>query len=501
LAKPLALTLEQRAFYANRPVAFCRDTFIVGKNEDGSDKGVELDREQQEFLISLAKLRDRKMVSESGKKKHGVTVRSGQGVGKTAVVALAVLWWLYVHPTAKIPITSTKREQLADNLWPEIGRWIMRSKLRDDYVWAKEKVFLRGLEEINFAVARTGSTAETLQGYHDDFLFVLVEEASGVPDEVFEPLEGTLTNEGAVLGMVGNPTRASGHFYDSFHRDKPYFHNIHIPQVYPDGTLHARIAQDHVDRMRDKYGEASNIYRIRVLGEFPFSDPDVLIPYEIVAPAIDRDVGDVSHFRPVWGVDVAYMGDDKSALAKRQGRKLLDMIRTWSHYDTVQLAGAIIREYEDTPEKMRPEMIYVDVIGYGAGVRDHLRAAELPVRGINVAESASSSDQFQRKRDELWWRAREWFKAEDCSLPNDEELITELTTPKYENTLQGKIRVEQKADIKKRLAHQGSPDRADAFCLTFAGGRDLMTEASTSRLSAYQSDRYSRHSGTSYMSY
>ena len=491
MAKPLSLTLEERAFYANKPIAFCEDTM-----------GVVLDREQKKFLVSLAQLRDRVLTDETGeRKKHGVSWRSAQGVGKTAGLALGILWWIYVHPTAKVPVTSTKREQLADNLWPEMARWIMRSKLREDYVWAKEKVYLRGYEEVNFAVARTGSTAETLQGFHDDFLFVAVEEASGVPEEVFEPLEGTLTNEGAVIALVGNPTRASGNFYDSFRRDAPYFVNLHSSAVLPDGTVHHRYAPDQLERLRSKYGESSNFFRIRVLGEFPSSDPDVLIPYELVEPAIGREVGDVSHFRPVWGVDVAYMGDDRSALAKRQGRKLLEPIRTWQHYDTAQYAGALIREYEDTAPKLRPEAIYVDVIGYGAGVRDILRQADLPVQGINVAESASSSDQFNRKRDELWWRAREWFMAKDCEIPNDEDLILELTTPKYENTMQGKIRVEQKADIKKRLPMQGSPDRADAFCLTFAGGRDILTEQATRQISAYESDRYERYSGTSFMSW
>jgi len=117
-----------------------------------------------------------------------------------------------------------------------MNRWILRSKLRGDYVWAKEKVFLVGREELNFAVARTGSTQETLQGYHDDFLLIIVEEASGVEDVVFEPLEGTLTNEEAVLVMAGNPTRASGHFFDAFHRDKPWFATMHIPQIAADGT-------------------------------------------------------------------------------------------------------------------------------------------------------------------------------------------------------------------------------------------------------------------------
>jgi phage terminase large subunit len=490
MSKDLILSLEERAFYADRPLAFVADT-----------TGVVLDREQKEFLVSVAQLRDRVLKSDSGKVKHGVSWRSAQGVGKTAAMALLIYWWIYVHPTAKVPVTSTKREQLSDNLWPEAQRWIMRSKLRDDFVWAKEKIYLRDREELNFAVARTGSTSETLQGFHDDFLLVLVEEASGVPEEVFEPLDGTLTNEGAVIGMVGNPTRASGTFYDSFHRDAAHFKNIHSSAVRADGSIHPRYAPDQLERLRDKYGETSNFFIVRVLGEFPKSDPDVLIPWEIVDPATTRQIGDVSHYRPVWGVDVAYMGDDKSALAKRQGRLITEPIRTWIHYDTMQLSGALIREYEDTEDASKPEAIYVDSIGYGAGVRDRLREAGLPVRGINVGESASSNDRFNRKRDELWFRAREWFMGLDVRIPLDEELITELTTPKYDTTLQGKIRVEPKDEMKKRLPKQGSPDRADAFCLTFAGGRDILTEKATRQNTAYGGKQSSRSTGTSYMSY
>lgn len=490
--KKLILNEQERNFYAVRPVQFIQDTI-----------GAVPDRFQCEMLRAVPDLRDRRLRSKGdGTVRHGLAVRSGQGVGKTACLAWITIWWLYVHPTAKIPITSTKREQLSDNLWPEMNRWILRSKLRADYVWAKEKVFLVGREELNFAVARTGSTQETLQGYHDDFLLIIVEEASGVDDVVFEPLEGTLTNEEAVLVMAGNPTRASGHFFDAFHRDKPWFATMHIPQVRADGSLHPRIAADHVSRIKAKYGENSNYYRIRVMGEFPAADPDALIPWDIVNAAVGRKVEHSDLYRPVWGVDVAYFGNDNSTLAKRQGRKLMEPIKTWNHMDNVQLAGAIIREYEDTAEDLRPHAIYVDVIGYGAGVKDILREAELPVHGVNVAESASSSSMFNRRRDELWWRTREWFMAQDCSMPNDEALIDELTTPKYEHTMHGQIRVEKKEEMKKRLPERGSPDRADALCLTFSLGRDLMTDKAA-QASVYDNSRKNaaRSGGTTYMSY
>jgi hypothetical protein len=127
---------------------------------------------------------------------------------------------------------------------------------------------------------------------------------------------------------------------------------------------------------------------------------------------------------------------------------------------------------------MRPSEILVDVIGIGAGVVDRLYELGLPVRGINVGESASSKEQFVRLRDELWWKGRKFFEAKDCKIPNDDALISELCAPTYKFMSTGKVIVESKDEMKKRISR--SPDLADAFLLTLAAGEGVPFEEKTS---------------------
>jgi phage terminase large subunit len=169
---------------------------------------------------------------------------------------------------------------------------------------------------------------------------------------------------------------------------------------------------------------------------------------------------------PTWGLDVARFGEDSSALAKRKGNRLLEPVAEWRNLDIMQVAGRVLNEWKLTEEALRPSAIFVDVIGLGAGVVDRLKEMELPVVGINVGESAASDEKFQRLRDELWWKGREWFGAKDCVIADDEALIAELTGPTYDYSSNGKIVVESKRDMKKRGIK--SPNRADAFLLTLA---------------------------------
>jgi len=147
-------------------------------------------------------------------------------------------------------------------------------------------------------------------------------------------------------------------------------------------------------------------------------------------------------------------------------------VREWWGKDTMQTVGLIKAEFDATPEAQRPKAINVDVIGIGAGVVDRLKELGLPVVAVNVAEAESirvgSDISFNRLRDELWWRGREWLEAKDCKLADDDETIAELTTPTYSFLSNGRIQVERKDDMKKRGVK--SPNRADAWLMTFHEG-------------------------------
>lgn len=401
-----------------------------------------------------------------------LAIRSGHGVGKTTLLAWIILWWLTTRLPCKVLVTANSQDQLRDVTWAEIQFWARRlpKMMFDQYDWNTERISLKAQPESCFAAARTASKErpESLQGFHSDNSLVVVEEASGIHEDLFPVMLGALSTPASKMVMAGNPTRLSGYFFDAFHilRDRFWTTRVNSEDVPR--------ARGHIDDVIAKYGKESNAYRIRVQGEFPTSEDEQVIPLEWVEAATARDVASSQWFKAIWGLDVARFGDDRTALAKRQGNVLLEPVKWWRQKDTMQVAGLVKAEYETLPPLERPSDILVDVIGIGAGVVDRLRELGLPCRGINVGESASSSERFMRLRDELWFKARDWFAAKDCRIPKDDALIAELTAPLYTFTSNGKVLVERKDELKDRGLL--SPDLADAFCLTFAGGLEKKDE-------------------------
>ena len=396
-----------------------------------------------------------------------ISIRSGHGVGKGALFAWLVLWGIAVHTEVRIPVTANSQDQLRDNNWPEIMKWHEKlpEGLRDQIVVEKERVYKKVAPGRAFATARTASksTPEALQGIHAEKVIFLLDEASGIPDIVFEVAQGSLSTPGAIVVLASNPTKRSGFFYDTHTKLSHLYHCIRV------NCEDVPRARHHIELVVATYGKTSNKYRVRVLGEFPEKDDDVVIPMDLVRSAILRQVWGFDVF-PVWGVDVARFGDDATALAKRRGNHLLERIPEWRNMDGIQVTARIVDEFWKTPEVDRPKRICVDVIGYGASVVDQLKLSKLPnvtVVPVNVAESAANAEHCHRKRDELWWEGRKWFEARDCFIPDDPVLIEELTTPTYDFTAAQKVLVESKDEMKKRTGVK-SPNKADAFLLTFA---------------------------------
>lgn len=395
------------------------------------------------------------------------SIRSGHGVGKTAFEAWAILWYTSTHFPCKVPCTAPTSHQLQDILWSELAVWRRRmaGPLAELFEVTSDRMYLKLAPDECYAVARTArkENPDALQGFHSENIMFFVEEASGVPDEIFQPLEGALSTPGAKSLMCGNPTRTSGYFYDSHHKNRAQFHCIRV-------SCHesSRVGPRYIEKMKAQYGEESNVFRVRVLGEFPLEAADVLIPLSIVEPAVEREVEAIP-VKTIWGFDPARYGECANALAKRKGNHLLEPIKTWGNVSLMVSVGRIVQEYENTPPDERPYEIIVDVGGLGGGVVDRLQELGLPVIGINAGESPPKSDagRVQRMRDYLWWKGREWFQRMDCRMPDDQFLIGELTDVHYGLTSTGKIVVETKREMLDRGVP--SPDRADAFLLTFAG--------------------------------
>jgi phage terminase large subunit len=472
--------LERWARYRNSALLFATEVF--GFKLPGEEAGPD------EIVLEQWQVDALNAISTSDR----VSIRAGHGVGKTFYLALVVFWFMLTRYPYKIPITANSQDQLRDIIWPELRKMRRRlpPELQSVIRVTAERVLLgeieEGDDEAPFAVARTASkdNPEALQGFHEENLLFVIEEASGIEDIVFEVAQGALSTPGAKVVMCANPTRTDGFFYDTHHKLRHRWKTLHV------SSLDVPRARGHVEDIVAKYGLDSNAYRVRVLGEFPKTGDDTVISLELCEAARARDVKPNESFRVVWGVDVARFGSDRTALAKRRGNVQVEPLKSWRNKDTMQVAGLIKAEWDQCwPHDDRPSEILVDVIGIGAGVVDRCRELGLPVRGINVGESPAVGDRYMRLRDELWFRAREWLDARDSRLADDDALISELVGVKYKFASSGKIQVESKDEMKKRGLD--SPDLADAWCLTFAGGLDRKEE--------HTHDRYRRkprHSGS-----
>ncbi len=431
------------ARYRDRPVEFVREVL-----------GVEPDDWQAELLRAIAR-GDRR-----------IAARSGHGVGKSTVVAWAMLWYLLTRYPVKIVVTAPTAGQLFDALFAEVKRWLraLPPAVADLFDVTSEKIELRAAPSESFISARTSriEKPEALQGVHSEHVMLVADEASGVPEAVFEAAAGSMSGHNAVTLLLGNPVRSSGFFYDVFTRLADEWTRFHVSCLDC-----KRVSPDYVEDMKSRYGEDSNAYRIRVLGEFPLADDDTVIPMELLELAAIRDVIATPTAPRIWGLDVARFGSDSSALVRRKGNWVAEP-QIWRGLDLMQLTGVLVNEYQTAVScGQKPDEILVDSIGLGAGVVDRARELSLPVRGVNVSESPALVARYANLRAELWFSAREWLAKRDCKIPKEERLIQELATVRYSYTSSGKIQIESKEQMKKR--GRNSPDVADAFCLTFAG--------------------------------
>jgi phage terminase large subunit len=431
-----------------------------------------------------------------------VTVRSGHGVGKTAVAAVAILWFLETRNFARIPATAPASHQLKDILWGELAKCLRKaddlSRQRGDHPriclsslfrLTKDRLYDRGAPDEWFAAARTSGrdNPEALQGFHSSDLTVsddghvvtqqppgailfVIEEASGVYEPVFEVAEGALSSPGARVLMVGNPTRNTGTFADSHKHNRGEYRALHFRSA--DSPL---VDPDYRPRLVRTIGGGSNVVRVRADGEFPKHDDDVLISIELTEAALHKEWPPVVTGVRRLGVDVARFGDDRTVLLLRQG-PVVEHIAVHAKQDTMLTVGHVVQAVQ----AWQAAEVYVDVIGVGAGVYDRL--AELQrekklaatVFAVNVAEAAperptDQDAQGKSLRDDLWLKTAAWLRDEAPVFAADheacEDLAGELTSVKYAPDSSGRLVVESKDSMKAR--HLRSPDLADALTLTF----------------------------------
>lgn len=426
-----------------------------------------------EFAIDILKVQptlEQQAVMNDVAKFPMVSVKSGHGVGKSALESWIIWWYISTRPYPKILCTAPTKHQLHDILWAEVSKWKRNSKsLDEDFEWTSEKIYLKGSQEEWFAIARTSNKPDALQGTHAEHVLIIIDEASGVPDIVFEPVLGSMSTIDAKLLMCGNPTQLAGFFYES-HTTKRELYKTHTI----DGSKCERVDKNYVQTIIDMFGKDSDVYRVRVAGEFPKSNPDSFIGLDIIRT--EKKVIDVVESIDL-GVDVARYGDDESVVATTYNKSQVERLNVFKHNDTMKLTGQIVNIIKMLNLKYPLVIVRVkiDCDGLGVGVYDRLKeviveknlkakAIECHFGGKGGKVSYDEPIEYYNSTGIMWGTLRSKLKNNEITIPNNEELIKQITNRKYFINSDGTIKLERKEDMKKRNVH--SPDRADAVVLS-----------------------------------
>jgi len=407
-------------------------------------------------------------------KQRRISVRSGHGTGKDACASWIILWFMTTRPYPRVICTAPTNRQLADILWSELSKWLRRSILKDEFVLQKDKMFHKDAPKEWWCRAVSPSVkaskeeqAETLAGFHADHMLIVADEASGIPDPVYIPLEGAMTQEDNKVLLIGNMTRNSGYFYDThFHADlkQPW------TRLHWDSRQSTNVEPGYPEYMSTKYGEDSSVFRIRVAGEPPLEDERTLIPLAWAIQCIGGEQ-QAAEDEPLYlGVDVARYGEDKSIILPRRGLQIFPW-QSFQGMNTITLGGHVMQTFAE----LEADGVATDVIGVGAGVTDWLQkrpGGHRIVHGVNVSSSSSDITRYHRLRDELWVGMRDKCMQAQYCFPDatreeremSNELCNELASLTYDFNNHGGIQVESKRQAKLRGI--ASPNIADALALT-----------------------------------
>lgn len=423
-------------------------------------------------------------IFESVRDNMTTAVKSCHGAGKSFSAADVALWYLYTHRPSIVLTTAPTDRQVKGILWKEIRKSYQRAvyPLGGDMLTQELK-----LDADWFAWGFTAPDydPDRFQGFHEIHILVVVDEASGVSEEIFEGIDGVLTSEHARLLMIGNPTNPAGRFAKTFRSpgvskisisafDTPNFTEFGITeQDIIQKTWEEKITGELpapylvtprwvADRLRD-WGETSPLYLSRIKAQFPSQGEDTLIPLHLIEAAVERTLqpGTPSEL----GVDVARFGADETVIMHRHGA-VARILKTLPKCDTMELTGYVVQAIRDTAATGAK----IDAVGIGAGVYDRLIELQQPAREMQSGAAATDTERYANARAEWWWGLRTRFEEGDIDIENDEILCSQLSTIRYKINSRGQILIESKEDMKKRGLP--SPDRADTLMLLFAGSDD-----------------------------
>ncbi len=466
----------------NDPYAFVMGAYEWGKGELAKYEGP--DEWQVELLC---RIRDGvtsvneavRVAQEHGEESDTSPVMeattSGHGIGKSAFVAWIIDWAQSTCVDCKGVVTANTENQLKTKTWAEMAKWHRLSITADLFkMTATARFSIDPKHEKTWRIDMVPWSEKNTEAFaglhnHGKRIIIIFDEASAIPDVIWEVTEGALTDKDTqIIWLVfGNPTKNTGRFRECFEGGR-FAHRWNSRAI--DSRTVKISNKTQLQAWVDDYGEDHDFVRVRVRGVFPRVDATSFISYEDVRDAQARTPEGQEHLPIIGGLDVARYGPDNSVLCPRQGRDAKS--RPWpsiNGQNTVQVARWAFEQYI----RLNLAALVVDTGGIGGGVYDQLELMGINVYAVDFSNTPDNDDQekYLNKRAEMYGRVRNWLRKGGCLPPDDPKLenkglSAQLTAPTY--TYQGdvKLQLESKKDIRRRLGL--SPDDADALAITFA---------------------------------
>lgn len=464
----------------NDPVAY-----VLGAFEWGSGELARYDGPDDWQLEQLAAIRDGvQSIDEAIAAAHAAgtesecspvmeATTSGHGIGKSALVSWIILWAQDTEVDCKGVVTANTENQLKTKTWAELAKWHRLSITSVLFkMTATARFSIDPKHERTWRIDMvpwSEKNTEAFAGLHNNGKRILIvfDEASAIPDLIWEVTEGALTDKDTqiIWAVYGNPTKNSGRFRECFEGGR-FAHRWHSRAI---NSMDVKISnKKQLQAWIDDYGWDHDFVRVRVRGVFPRTDATSFISRDLISEAMARVPEGQEAMPTILGVDVARMGPDNSVICPRRGRdaKTLPWVRAQG-LNSVKLAQLVF----ECAMRYNASAILVDVGGVGGGVYDQLELLGLEVYAVDFgakSENSYGGEKFLNKRAEMYGAVRDWLQKGGC-LPMDEKekgLAEQLSAPTYTYAQETKLQLEAKKDIRRRLGL--SPDDADALAITFA---------------------------------
>lgn len=392
---------------------------------------------------------------------------SGHGIGKTTFVAWIVDWIMSTRPYARGKVTANKFTQLETTTWAAIQKWSKLCITSNWFTLTNSRMYHK-LHESSWSCSAETCKEENSQafaGQHaaDSTSFYVFDEASEIPESVWEVAEGGLTDGEPMIFAFGNPTERSGRFFRiNFGQERNRWNAGSIDSRETTFTNKEQIAEWIED-----HGEDSDFVRVRVRGLPPRAGDLQFIPADIVFEAQRRPAIHLPDDPLVVGVDVARGGMDNSVIRFRRGAdaRSIPPIRIPGEEtrDSTRLVLKIIDVLNTEYDGVKPAMCFVDGTGIGGPIVDNIRQRGYR-NAIEINFSWKAPDEkYANMRAYMWGKMRDWLRH--GAVEQDQILETDLTGPGYKHKGDA-VLLEAKEEMKKRGLD--SPDDGDALALTFA---------------------------------